>query len=153
MGALTRGQTARVSKRQPRTLLEWNVALAAAARHGGTAEDVTRWSALKATAGATRTAYRVAEFIAMWTVAKGQLGEVTTERVAEFFDMNERTAYRRLAEFRSVWGPPGLHSQMETPDELAEMILAKQAEIGRGIAAVTSLLSAPLERRGVFTPA
>lgn len=69
-------------------------------------------------------ATRVGEFIAMWAVAKYELGEVTTETVGEWWGMNERTAYRRLAEFREVWGPPGLKVAYETPDPLADILIA-----------------------------
>jgi hypothetical protein len=113
--------------RQPETQgmpwLQLNILLATAKVHGAD-KPVTRWSTAKALAGAITTATRVGEFAAMWAIAKGQLGEVTTERVAEFWDINERTAYRRLDEFRSVWGPPGLTRQLETPDEIADLLIA-----------------------------
>lgn len=79
---------------------------------------------MKAMGGSMRKASRVAEFVGMWAIAKYELGEVTTEHVAERWGMNERTAYRRLAEFREVWGPPGLREAMETPDELADLLIA-----------------------------
>jgi hypothetical protein len=110
-----------------------NVALATASVHGD--RPVTRWSAVRAMAGALTTATRVGEFIAMWAIAKHRLGEVTTERVAEFWEMNERTAYRRLDEFREVWGPPGLTRRLETPDEVADLLIAeyerRQKRLGR----------------------
>jgi hypothetical protein len=109
--------------RKPQTFLELNVLLATAAVHGE--KPITRWSAAKALAGAITTATRVGEFIAMWAIAKHKLGDVTTERVAEYWEMNERTAYRRLDEFRSVWGPPGLTRQLETPDEIADALIAE----------------------------
>jgi hypothetical protein len=113
----------RQGKRQ-QTFLELNVALAAAALHGD--KPISRWSAAKALAGSISTASRVGEFIAMWAIAKHKLGEdVTTERVAAYWKMNERTAYRRLDEFRSVWGPPGLTRQLETPDEIADSLIAQ----------------------------
>jgi hypothetical protein len=116
-------------------LLQLNIALATAMVHGAD-KPVTRWSTAKALAGAITMASRVGEFIAMWAIAKAQLGEVTTERVAEFWNINERTAYRRLDEFRSVWGPPGLTRQLETPDEVADLLIAeyrqRQQRLGRG---------------------
>jgi hypothetical protein len=110
-------------RREPQTLLEWNLLLATASGHGDERE-VTRWSALKALAGATGTATRVAEFISIWTITKYELGEVTTEDVAERWGMNERTAYRRLKEFRAVWGPPALIKGYETPDPIADELIA-----------------------------
>jgi hypothetical protein len=99
------------------------MALAAAAVHGD--RPVTRWSATKAIAGAINKAGRVGEFIGMWAIAKYKLGEVTTEQVAEMFGLNERTAYRRLDEFREVWGPPGLKTEMLTPDPVADVLIAE----------------------------
>lgn len=104
--------------------LQLNILLATAKVHGAD-KPVTRWSTAKALSGAFMTATRVAEFVGMWAIAKGKLGDVTTERVAEFWNMNERTAYRRLDEFRTVWGPPGLTRQLETPDEIADLLIAE----------------------------
>jgi hypothetical protein len=91
-----------VRQRQPDKLplLQLNIILATAKVHGSD-KPVTRWSTAKALAGAFKTAGRVGEFIAMWAIAKYELGEVTTEVVAERWGLNERTAYRRLDEFRS----------------------------------------------------
>jgi hypothetical protein len=110
-------------RREPRTLLEWNLLLATTSRHGDERE-VTRWSAMKAMGGAMGKATRVAEFICLWTLAKYDLGEVTTEDVGARFGMNERTAYRRLKEFREVWGPPALIEGYETPDPIADELIA-----------------------------
>ena len=109
--------------RNPRTLLEWNLLLATASVHGD-GREVTRWSAMKALASATGKATRVGEFIAVWAITKYELGEVTTEDVAERWGMNERTAYRRLKEFREVWGPPALREGYETPDPIADELIA-----------------------------
>jgi len=117
--------------RQPRTLLEWTLALSAAERHGAD-RQVTRWSAQTSVVRSTPKAMRVSEFITMWAVAKSVTGEdVTTEIVAEFWGMNERTAYRRLKEFREVWGPPALTRQYDTPDELADGLIAEAARLKR----------------------
>jgi hypothetical protein len=106
------------------TFAELNILLATVAKHG-TDKPVTRWSAHKAMVQAYTTAIRVGEFIGMWAIAKHKLGgEVTTETVAEFWGLNERTAYRRLEEFRHTWGPPGLTRSMDTPDEVADMLIA-----------------------------
>ena len=79
---------------------------------------------MKALTSSMTKATRVAEFVAMWAVAKHELGDVTTESVAARCAMNERTAYRRLAEFREVWGPPGLKVAYETPDPMADVLIA-----------------------------
>jgi hypothetical protein len=110
-------------QRKRQSFLELNILLATAAVHGD--KPVTRWSAARAMAGAFMTATRVGEFVGMWSIAKHKLGEVTTESVAEFWDMNERTAYRRLDEFRTVWGPPGLSEQLDTPDLIADLLIAE----------------------------
>ena len=58
----------------------------------------------------------------MWAIAKTRAtARSLPSSVAERFGMNERTAYRRLAEFREVWGPPGLKVGYETPDEIADI--------------------------------
>lgn len=122
------------------TFFELNVALAAASVHGD--RPISRWSASKALLGSISLATRVGEFIAMWAIAKHKLGDVTTERVAEFWNMNERTAYRRLDEFRSVWGPPGLTRQLDTPDEIADSLIRqykeRQQRFGRSALAGTA---------------
>ena len=71
-------------------------------------------------AKAMRKASRVGEFIAMWAIAKYETGEVTVETAAEYWDEAERTMYRRLDEFREVWGPAGY----ETPDRIADNLIA-----------------------------
>jgi hypothetical protein len=108
---------------EPRTLVDWSLLLATASVHGD-GRAVTRWSAMKALARATGKATRVAEFIIIWAIAKQELGEVTTEDVAERWRLNERTAYRRLKEFREVWGPPALIEGYETPDPIADELIA-----------------------------
>lgn len=65
-------------------------------------------------------ATRVAEFIALWTIAKYNQGETSTEKVAEFWNEPVRTMYRRLDEFRVVWAPVNL----ETPDDVADALIA-----------------------------
>src|SRR4051812_2402745 len=53
--------------------LQLNILLATAKVHGAD-KPVTRWSTAKALAGAITTATRVGEFVAMWAIAKDQLG-------------------------------------------------------------------------------
>lgn len=65
-------------------------------------------------------ATRVGEFIALWTITKNLDGEVTMEGLAERWDEPLRTMYRRLEEFREVWGQVG----MDTPDKLADHLIA-----------------------------
>jgi len=133
-------------RREPRTLLEWNLLLATASRHGDEGE-VTRWSAMKAMGGAMGKATRVAEFISLWTLAKYELGEVTTEDVGARFGMNERTAYRRLKEFREVWGPPALVEGYETPDLIADTLIADYRRRRQKLeaSALLALISRPVE--------
>jgi hypothetical protein len=71
-------------------------------------------------AKAMRKASRVGEFVAMWTIAKYEAGEVTVETAADFWSEPERTMYRRLDEFREVWGQAGY----ETPDRIADNLIA-----------------------------
>ena len=66
-------------------------------------------------------ATRVAEFIALWTIAKYKEGATTPERLAEFWNQPERTMYRRLEEFRAVWELAGY----ETPDPIADKLIAE----------------------------
>jgi len=87
-------------------------------------------------------ATRVGEFVAMWTITKYQEGATTVERLAEFWNEPVRTMYRRLEEFREVWGPAG----HETPDKIADGLIAdyraRQERLnGRHLA---KLLSAPV---------
>lgn len=65
-------------------------------------------------------ATRVGEFIALWSITKYQEGATSAERIAEFWDQPVRTMYRRLEEFREVWGPVGY----DTPDKLADLLIA-----------------------------
>lgn len=65
-------------------------------------------------------ATRVGEFIAMWTIAKYKGESTTVESLAEFWGEPPRTMYRRLAEFREVWGPGGY----DTPDAIADGLIA-----------------------------
>jgi len=114
-----------VAGRRPKSLLEWNVLLAAATemtedeRSAGKRLPVMRQAsvAIKAMPKATR----VAEFIALWTIAKYKEGATTPERLAEFWNQPERTMYRRLEEFRAVWELAGY----ETPDPIADKLIAE----------------------------
>jgi hypothetical protein len=65
-------------------------------------------------------ATRVAEFVAMWAIAKhnGKTGSV--EELAAYWDEPMRTMYRRVTEFREVWGRAGY----ETADALADALIA-----------------------------
>lgn len=63
---------------------------------------------------------RVAEFIAMWTITKYKRGAASVKNVSDMWDEPERTVYRRLQEFRAVWGPAGF----DTPDTLADGFIA-----------------------------
>lgn len=65
-------------------------------------------------------ATRVGEFVAMWAIAKFQKGTVTVDELALFWGEPNRTMYRRLSEFRDVWGAAGY----ETPDTLADALIA-----------------------------
>jgi hypothetical protein len=126
---------ARQRQRRKLSFLELNLVLTTTAQHGD--KPVTRWSTAKAMARAWTTAGRVGEFIGMWAITKYQLGEVTTEIVAERWGLNERTAYRRLDEFRSVWGPPALTKQLDTPDPVADVLIAefrrRREKLGRSM--------------------
>src|SRR5262245_54988612 len=63
---------------------------------------------------------RGGEFVAMWTIVKYQDGEANVETIAAFWNEPVRTVYRRLQEFREVWGPVGY----DTPDKLADGLIA-----------------------------
>jgi hypothetical protein len=65
-------------------------------------------------------ATRVSEFIALWAITKYRDGTTSAEAIAEAWDQPVRTMYRRLEEFREVWGPEGL----DTPDKLADLLIA-----------------------------
>lgn len=114
-----------VAGRRPKSLLEWNVLLAAGAelteeeRAGGKRLPVMRQAAvaIKAMPRATR----VAEFIALWTITKYQEGATSPEKLSAFWAQPERTMYRRLEEFRAVWGPAGY----DTPDVIADNLIAE----------------------------
>src|SRR5438105_46870 len=96
-------------KRKPKTLLEWNVLLAAGAlmteeqRAAGKRLPVMTQARLMVKAMPRAT--RVAEFIAMWAIAKYQLGEVTVDGLADYWSEPVRTMYKHLDEFREVWAP------------------------------------------------
>ena len=65
-------------------------------------------------------AMRLGEFVAMWAIVKYENGAVTVEELAEYWGEPHRTMYRRLSEFREVWGPVGY----ESPDVLADGLIA-----------------------------
>lgn len=97
-------------------------------------------------------ASRVAEFVALWTIAKASEGATTAEGVAEYWNQPPRTMYRRLEEFREVWSAAG----HDTPDELADHLIAdyrrrKQRIEASGIAAMLSaeVPSPPLDAAAV----
>jgi hypothetical protein len=132
------------AKRRPQTLLEWNVLLAL----GSLLTDEQKTGASKLPlleqarmmVKAMPKATRVGEFVAMWTVAKYQSGATTVEELAEYWDEPVRTMYRRLSEFREVWGPAG----HETPDTIADILIADYRRRGERLTArhVARLLSA-----------
>jgi hypothetical protein len=87
--------------RKPRTLLEVCAALA-----GGRLRDAPK-------------ATRVATYIVQWAIAARELdGEPTAERVCEWWGENERTHFRRLAEFRELFGAH-LGDDLATPQSIA----------------------------------
>ena len=117
-------QLVRARKKQPTTLLEVNVLLAA-----GTFLSEDRILAGKRLpildqarimVKAMPKATRVAEFVAMWAILKYEEGAVTVERLSELWNEPQRTVYRRLEEFKEVWSVVGF----ETPDPLADMLIA-----------------------------
>jgi hypothetical protein len=65
-------------------------------------------------------ATRVGEFIAMWSIAKHKGESTSVESLAEYWGEPPRTMYRRLAEFREVWGAGGF----DTPDAIADALIA-----------------------------
>lgn len=69
--------------------------------------------------GGIRKGMRVATFVAQWTIAQRQLEhEPSLEEAAAWWKENERSWYRRLAEFRELL--PG----HETPAPIAAAIIA-----------------------------
>jgi hypothetical protein len=112
-----------VAPREPKSLLECNVILALGSMltdeelAAGKKLPVMRQARLMVKALPKAT--RVGEFVAMWTVAKYQTGSTTVEELAEFWDEPVRTMYRRLAEFRDVWGA----ADYDTPDRLADGLI------------------------------
>jgi hypothetical protein len=113
-----------VARRKPKTLLELNLLLAAAAlmtdEQRAAEKRLPVMAQARLMAKAMPKATRVGEFVAMWTITKYQDGATTVERLAEQWDEPVRTMYRRLEEFREVWGPTGF----ETPDKLADGFIA-----------------------------
>jgi hypothetical protein len=143
-----------VAGRRPKSLLEWNVLLAAGTelteqeRNAGKRLPVMRQAtvAIKAMPRATR----VAEFIALWTITKYQEGATSPERLSEFWNQPERTMYRRLEEFRAVWGPAGY----ETPDVIADSLIAEFRGRRERLAAtdIAKLVSADVALPAVAVP-
>jgi hypothetical protein len=112
-----------MAQRQPRTLLEWNVALATVSLMTDEERDAGKRLPLRRQARlmvqAMPKATRVSEFIAMWAIAKyrGKTGSV--EELADFWGEPMRTMYRRVNEFRDVWQRAGY----DTPDQLADGLI------------------------------
>src|SRR4051794_20429911 len=93
--------------RKARTLLE--VCTSLAANGGGTLAQIK----------AMPKAGRVATYIVQWAIAARELdGEPTAERVCEWWGENERTHFRRLAEFRELFAPV-LGDELVTPQAIA----------------------------------
>jgi hypothetical protein len=111
-------------KRKPRTLLEVNVLLTAASLL--TEEELSAGKKLplmrqaQLMLKAMPKATRIAEFVALWTIAKAGEGASTAESVAQYWNQAPRTMYRRLEEFREVWAP----AEYDTPDKLADHLVA-----------------------------
>ena len=122
--AVSSGTVPPVAVRKPKTLMEWNALLAMgsfltpeqlAAKKKLSMLDQGRIMVKAFPRGA-----RVAEFIAMWTIVKYKRGSASAEDIADVFGEPVRTVYRRLHEFREVWGPAGF----DTPDKLADGFIA-----------------------------
>lgn len=111
-------------RRQPRTLHEWNAALAAYALRQEVPErerkPLSVMQQAKLLVRAMPKAVRVGEFIGMWAIAKNERGSVTVEDLVEYWEEPQRTMYRRLSEFRELWGPLG----HQTPDAIADELIA-----------------------------
>lgn len=91
---------------------------------------------------------RIAEFVTAWVVAEALQGRPLDgpEEFAREWRGNRRTAYRRLAEFRSAFpefGPAGVPSQLAKSDlasaeEIADRVRARQAGETRASARLAS---------------
>jgi len=81
-----------------------------------------------------RKGMRTATWIAQWAIAQRELGdEMTLEDAQRWWKENERTWYRRLADFREVF--PGA----ATPAPLAALLLAENPGVGKVADAMASL--------------
>jgi hypothetical protein len=133
-------------KRQPRTLLEMTALLAMGSfltpEQLASRKKLSVMAQARVGVKALPKATRVGEFIAMWTISKNLEGAVTVERLAEFWNEPPRTMYRRLDEFRQVWGPAG----HDTPDKIADNLIAQYKARKERLDAsyVVRLLSAPV---------
>lgn len=110
--------------RKPKTLMEWNALLALGSFL--TPEQLAAGKKLsvldqgRIMVKAIPRGSRVGEFVAMWTIVKYKRGAASVEEIADVFGEPVRTVYRRLQEFRQVWGPAGF----DTPDKLADGFIA-----------------------------
>lgn len=134
------------ARKQPKTLLEWNLLLAAGTMLSpeqlAAGKRLPLMDQARVTLKAMPKASRVGEFVALWTITKYQEGEVNVERLAEVWNEPVRTMYRRLEEFREVWAPAGF----ETPDKLADGLIADYRQRDERLKAsfIGRLLSAPI---------
>ncbi len=70
--------------------------------------------------GGIRKGMRVGTFIAQWTIAQDALGfEPTAEQAAQWWKESVATWYRRLEDFRSIFGP-----ELSTPGPIAVQAIA-----------------------------
>ena len=144
-----------VARRKPKTLLEANVALAAASMMSEEQRAAKKRLPLMEQARlmvqAMPKASRVGELIAMWTITKYQEGEVSVDRLAEVWGEPRRTMYRRLEEFRECWGLAGF----DTPDPLADALIAEYRRRNEKLTAgyVGKLLATPIALPGAGAPA
>jgi hypothetical protein len=110
--------------RKPKTLLECNLLLAVGSfltpEQLAAGKKLPLMEQARLMGRAMPKATRVGEFVAQWTIAKYRNGTTSVDELAEMWDEPVRTMYRRLDEFREVWGPAGF----DTPDGLADAIIA-----------------------------
>jgi hypothetical protein len=66
---------------------------------------------------------RVTTFITQWTLASSMLGHpITLDEYCDWWNENERTAYRHQAQFRELF------PELETPQPIANRAIARRRE-------------------------
>jgi hypothetical protein len=96
--------------------------------------DATKWTAVRAVPKASR----ITSFVVLWAQAERELGRELDgiDEYREIWNESERSAYRRQAEFREVWGAETFRPLVDTIKkqlDTQERRLHERFDLGRAM--------------------